>query len=85
LCNLNRKNGKMVQCTFAEHQNPEKSINLDFETNCRDPVPNNIICFERKGSLLSPMEKLTKTFPKYIRSVRLLIQYQILSGDHFPK
>jgi hypothetical protein len=38
----------MVQCTFAEHQNPEKSINLDFETICRDPVLNNITLFAFK-------------------------------------
>jgi hypothetical protein len=37
----------------------------DFVTNCREPMPNNII-FLGKGSLLSPMRKLTKTFPKYI-------------------
>jgi hypothetical protein len=56
----------MVQCTFAEHQNPEKSINLDFETKCRESMQNNNFFLLLKGFIISPMSKLAITFPKYI-------------------
>jgi hypothetical protein len=66
----------MVQCTFAEHQNPEKSITRDFQTILHYLfLKKDLINFKNRKIL---PKLFSHKYSTYVCGFCLLILYQIL-------